>query len=348
MVTMQQVADRANVSISTVSFVVNDTKPVTRATRERVLRAIDELGYRRNTMARALASRKSHVLALIYPLLGHRNQYTFVDAAVTAAKEHGYSLVLWPLHSDDVTNEITSLIQAGFADGVLLMEVQFEDERVRHLKEANAPFALIGRTRDLTGIDYADIDFEVSTRLAIDHLAGLGHRDFSLVIEDLRGTPLAGYAPPLRTEETFHSELAARGLKGTVFRVPHEPGPISAIADRVLAEAPDTTAVISMHDEATFALFNGVKRKGMEIPRDISITTIASPMTLGELLDPPLSIYDAPGNELGRRAAEALIARLEGRDGPPTQVRIACRLREDGGSIGPAPVRHPILDTATA
>lgn len=333
---MQQVADRANVSISTVSFVVNNTKPVTPDTKTRVLKAIEELGYRRNSMARALASRRSHVLALIYPLLDQRNHHAFVEAAATAAEEHGYSLVLWPVHSDNVTTEITSLIQAGFADGVLLMEVQFDDERVTHLQQADAPFALIGRTRELDGIDYVDIDFERTVRLAIDDLTELGHRNFSLIVEDLSGTSLAGYAPPIRTEQTFVSVIEERGLTGTVFHVPHEPRALTSLADDVLLKAPQTTAIIAMDDEASFALIGGLRRRGIEIPTDMSIAAIAASSWLGALTDPPLSVYDAPGKELGRRAAEALIARLEGRGGPPTQLRIACTLR-DGASMGPAP-----------
>jgi DNA-binding LacI/PurR family transcriptional regulator len=343
-VTMQQVADHAKVSISTVSFVVNDTKPVTPQTRERVLKAIEELGYRRNSMARALASRKSRVIALIYPLLDHRHHHTFVDAAATAAEERGYSLVLWPVHSDNVSAEIASLIQAGFADGVLLMEVQLEDERVSHLQQAGAPFALIGRTRDLEGIDYVDIDFERSIGQAVDDLTQLGHREFSLIIEDLSGTPLAGYSPPIRAEEAFGEAMAARDLNGTVFRVPHDRASILSVTDEVARRAPQTTAIIGMHDDATFALVNGLRHRGVRVPDDVSIVGVASAMSTATLTDPALSTYDAPGSALGRLATEALIDRLEGRDGPPTQVRIACTL-VPGASMGPAPVGRPPLGT---
>ncbi|MGN6200364.1 LacI family DNA-binding transcriptional regulator [Humibacter sp.] len=341
-VTMQQVADHAKVSISTVSFVVNDTKPVTPETRERVLRAIDELGYRRNSMARALASRKSRVIALIYPLLDHRHHHSFVDAAATAAEERGYSLVLWPIHSDNVSAEIASLIQAGFADGVLLMEVQLEDERVTHLQQAGAPFALIGRTRDLDGIDYVDIDFERSVEQAVADFAALGHRDISLIIEDLSGTPLAGYAPPVRAVQAFEEAIESRGLNGALFRVSHERASILSITDEIARRAPETTAVIGMHDDATFALVNGLRHRGVRVPQDVSIAGIASSTSLATLTDPALSTYDAPGSELGRLATEALIDRLEGRDAPPTQVRIACTL-VPGASTGPAPIGRPPL-----
>lgn len=332
---MQQVADRAKVSISTVSFVVNDTKPVMPETRERVLRAISELGYRRNTAARALASRRSRILALIYPMVDHRNHNAFIESAATAAKEHGYNLVLWPLHSDDVSTEITELIQAGFADGVLLMEVQLDDERVTRLREAAAPFVLIGRTRVLDGIDYVDIDFERSVEQAVDDLARLGHHHFSLVLEDLSGTPLADYAPPVRAEQAFRDVIADRGHSGAVFKLPHQAQAISSAADTVLREAPRTTAIISLHDEASVALAGLLPHRGVSIPGEMSIVAIAAATSMAQLMDPALTTYDGPGRELGRAAAETLIARLEGRDGAPVQVLIPCTLHP-GGTVGPA------------
>jgi DNA-binding LacI/PurR family transcriptional regulator len=333
---MQEVANHAKVSISTVSFVVNNTKPVTPETRERVLKAIAELGYRRNTIARALASRKTRLLALIYPMDDHRNHHSFIEAAATAAAEHGYNLVLWPLHSDNVSTEITSLIQAGFADGVLLMEVQYDDERVERLREAAAPFALIGRTRELDGIDYVDIDFERSTEQAVDDLARLGHRHFALVLEDVSGTPLAGYAPPFRAEQTFNAAMESRGFCGTVFHVPHQARAVSALAEDLLQRAPQTTAVICMHDEASIALVSALPHRGVRIPDDMSVTAIATATAMADLTDPALSTYVAPGNELGRQAAEILISRLEGHGGPASQVLVAC-VPHEGGTVGPAP-----------
>lgn len=343
MVTMQQVADRANVSISTVSFVVNNTKPVTPQTRERILEAIDALGYRRNATARALATRRSHVIALLYPLM-ERNLNSFVEAAAAAAEAQGYHLMLWPVRPDNQAAEVTSLIKSGIADGVLLLEVQLDDERVAKLREANAPFALIGRTRDTDGIDFVDIDFEQATTDAVDYLAGLGHRQLALVIEEFDGTALAGYSPPTRAEQTFRNATADLGLDGRVFRVPRDPLAELALAHQLVEQAPQTTAIIVMHDEASFGLVNGLRRRAVAIPGDLSIVSIAPATALGLLIDPGLTTYDAPGGELGGRAAEALIAHLKGRDGPPTQVLVACQ-RHDGASVGLAPTGRPPLDT---
>lgn len=333
MVTMQQVADRAEVSIATVSFVVNSTKPVKPQTRRRILEAIDELGYQRNATARALATRSSHIIALLYPLM-ERNHNPIVEAAAAAAEKQGYHLVLWPVPPDNAAAEVTSLIGSGIADGVLLLEVQREDERVAKLRAENAPFGLIGRTRDLAGIDYADIDFEQTTTEAIDHIAGFGHQHLALVIEDLDGTPLAGYSPPVRVEQTFREVVAGRGLDGQVFRVPRDPQVYLSLTNRLLEQAPQTTAIIIMHDEASFGLVNGLRRRGLTIPQDISIVAIAPSAPLRFLIDPGLTTYEFAGGELGRLAAEALIARLKGSVSPPSQVLLACH-RYDGASVAP-------------
>ena len=347
MVTMKQVAARAQVSIATVSFVVNGTKPVSPETRQRILTAIDELGYRRNAVARALASRRSRIIALIYPLLDQHNHHAFIEGAAAVAAKRDYSLVLWPIHSDNATTEIASLIQAGFAEGVLLMEVQLEDERVKHLQQAGAPFALIGRTSDPEGIDYVDMDFERTTRLAVDDLMALGHRDFTLVVEDLSGTPLADYGPPLRTEQTFREVMSERGLRAHVLWVVHDPNRIRDLAEDLIRQSPETTAVISMSDEASVALTGGLRQLGVRIPEDVSIVGIATASTFMTLIDPELTTYVAPGERMGGLAAGALIDRLEGREGPPAQVRITCSLHE-GASVGPAPARRHLADGASA
>jgi DNA-binding LacI/PurR family transcriptional regulator len=339
---MQEVADRVNVSISTVSFVVNNTKPVAPETRRKVLQAIDELGYRRNAMARALASRRSRILCLMFPLMQH-DLSGFVAAATTAAAELGYNLVLWPKHNHDAALDVTSVIEAGIADGVLLLEVQLDDERVTRLRAAGAPFALIGRTRDTSGIDYVDIDFEGTTRQSVEELTRRGHRHLALVLEDLDGTPLVGYAPLTRVEQAFHDIVEERGLVGRVFKVPDTESPHSGLLDLLARDAPETTAIVGMHDTAIARLMTSMRHRGLRVPEDLSIIAVESTSVIAPLLDPPLTRYAAPGGDLGRRAAEALIGRLEGRTGPPTQLLLPSSLHE-GATLAGAPIRRAPLD----
>jgi DNA-binding LacI/PurR family transcriptional regulator len=341
MVTMQQVADRARVSISTVSFVVNGTKPVTAETRDRVLTAIDELGYRRNAMARALATRRSRIIALLHPIID-RNMNAFVESAATAAAAAGYSLVLWPLHTDNQAQEVSTLATSGMAEGVLLLEVQFDDERVTRLEAVGAPYVLIGRTRELAGRDYVDIDFESTIATVVDRLVGLGHRHLALVVEDLAGTELADYAPPLRTAACFEQEVARHGIHGAVFPVPNTVDPGAGLIDRIAEAAPETTAVLIMPSDTAFGIVHDLRRRGLSVPRDLSIVLIAASAAQGALVDPPLTTYQTPAEEMGARAAQALIARLEGTKAEATQVLLPC-LPVPGESLAQAPERREPL-----
>ena len=105
MVRMQDVAERANVSIATVSFVVNGTKRVSETTRSRVETAMSELGFTRNAHARALASKRSRLIALLFPALDTRGNWSaleFVHGASAAAAERDHHLILWPVENDPV------------------------------------------------------------------------------------------------------------------------------------------------------------------------------------------------------------------------------------------------------
>jgi DNA-binding LacI/PurR family transcriptional regulator len=328
MATMSDVAARAGVSIATVSFVVNNTKPVSPATRERIVAAMDELGYRRNAVARALASRKTRIIALLYPALDHRlgsTALSFVTSAASAANDRGYSLVLWPVSND--ADQMSELIAGGLVDGVILMEVQMHDPRVDRLVESRVPFALIGRTREPAGFPYVDVDFESTARDGVDYLIGLGHEKIALVIEGLDGSVMAGYGPPIRTEETYRATMRDRGLAPTVVTSSQNPAGGRKAAAELLTVLPDVTAVMIMNEEAAFGLVSGLDHAGLSVPYDVSVLSLATSPEMAAISEPVLTSMNAPGTELGRLGVEALIDQLEGKLDAVPQVRINCEFQ---------------------
>ncbi len=338
MATMRDVARLANVSIATVSFTVNNTKPVSPATRARVEHAMTELGFRRNAVARALASRRTRIIALLYPALQHRfsgTAVTFFTSAAKTASDLGYSLVLWPISND--AEQVTELTAGGLVDGVLLMEVQMDDPRVDRLLESETPFALIGRTRDPAGLPYVDIDFENTVTSAIDYLAGLGHRRICLVNGSVESKALSGYGPVVRAQATYAEVMAERGLPTLTISCDETPAAGRAVAGELLERAPDATAVIVMNEHAAFGLISGLKHRGVRIPEDMSILSIVSSPDMAAMSDPQLTLLASPSTELGRLGVEALIDQLEGRNARNPQALIMCTM-EDGESTGPAPV----------
>jgi DNA-binding LacI/PurR family transcriptional regulator len=337
MATMRDVAAKANVSIATVSFVVNQTKPVSPGTRARIVAAMDELGYRRNVVARALASRRTRIVALLFPALDHRLGSTalnFVTSAAIAASHHGYSLVLWPVSND--ADQMSELISGGLVDGVLLMEVQMDDARVDRLIESRVPFAMIGRTRNPAGVPFVDMDFETTVENSLDYLIGLGHENIALVIERIEGSAMAGYGPPVRTEATFRASMLRRGLMPTVVKCAETPIGGREAAVELIAALPDVTAIIIMNEDAAFGMVSGLAAAGFSVPRDISILSIATSPEMGAMSEPVLSTMNAPGVELGRLGVEALIEQLEGTSTEIPQVLIVCEFQLGDSTARPA------------
>ncbi|MBC7764032.1 MAG: LacI family DNA-binding transcriptional regulator [Candidatus Saccharibacteria bacterium] len=326
---MQEVATRAGVSIATVSFVVNGTKNVSPSTRDRVTAAMTELGFRNNVVARALASRRTRIIALLFPSVEHRMRITaleFFTSAASRASELGYHLVLWPVETTG--EDIAELLSGGLVDGVIVMEVKMQDHRIEKLTALRFPFTSIGRTRNPSALPYVDIDFETTVEKSLDYLTELGHRRFGLVIEDLDGTAMAGYAPPLRTESSFRTSCAQRGLTAAVVTCgPSTQGGRQA-ALALLAVDPDVTAVMIMKDDSTFGLLAGLAEAGRSVPGDVSVLSLVSSTEAAAQHDPVLSTMNAPGRELGKLAAEALIRQLDGPDGEPPHVLLPCVLHE--------------------
>ena len=212
---MLDVANRANVALSTVSYAINGTRPISEETRQRIFTAMEELDYRPHALARGLASRRSRIIALLFP--GSERglgitELEFVTSAADAAREHGYNLVLWPaeIHS---ASELRHFTQQGLVDGVVVMEILQNDARINLLRESGFPFSMIGRCADTSGIDFVDIDFEKSIQDVVNYLSDLGHTHIAFLNQS-QSLFNAGYGPVIRTQAGFEKAISHNGLKG--------------------------------------------------------------------------------------------------------------------------------------
>ena len=337
MTTMRDVAERAGVSTATVSFVINGTKRVAPETRARITEAMDELGFRRNVLARALASRRTRIIALLSPVLDDhigRTGMSIVTSAGRAASDHGYRLVLSPVSNDG--REMKDLLTDGLLDGVLLMEVQMDDLRVDRLTELEGTFALIGRTRDPSQLAYVDIDFDRTVNEGLEYLVGLGHTRIALVLGQQEGASLTGYGPYVRTETAFREGMASRGLDAIVTSTEPSQRGGTSIVDALLEEAPDLTAIVVLNEDAAPGIVHRLAEIGRPVPTLASVLSIATTPALGAMSYPVLSTMNVPQAELGELGVAALIGQLEGTMKERPQVLIPCTLQIEG-TTGPAP-----------
>ncbi len=333
-VTMAQIATHAGVGLSTVSYVLSGKRSVSPLLRERVLAAIEELDYRPHGPARALASGASHTIALFLPSPQWQLvpvQQTFVAGATQATSASDYSLLL----STETTapDAVTRLVAQGRADGVILMETLRQDPRIERLRSAGYPFSLIGRTDDLTGISFVDMDFAGAIETSLAHLARLGHTCvalFNFPAELLA----AGYMGGLSARDAFERVAPELGIRGIHAPCSHAPREAFAITTRLLHSEPECTAAITTGWQFT-GLLSALRAADLRVPDEFSVVSIIA-AEFAEMFTPALTGVDWPAFESGRLAADMLIDKLTGKDTSPRQHVVSAELivRE---STGPAP-----------
>ncbi|MFZ6030861.1 MAG: LacI family DNA-binding transcriptional regulator [Chloroflexota bacterium] len=333
MPTVIDVAKRAGVSISTVSYAISGTRPIAAETRQRIFQVMDELGYKPNVLARALASKRSRIISLLFPVskrgLG-ATELEFVTSATQAAQEHGYHLVLWSaeLPSPEALLDMT---QQGLVDGLVMMEVHLNDARVALLQANRFPFSLIGRCAENEGLWYVDIDFEQTMRDAARHLLDFGHRQIAYLNQDELDS---GYGPAVRTLAGFEQIMQANRLPAVTAVC--DPSPLAGYVamQKLWADLPELTALLVMNDRALPGILQAIAERGRSIPDDFSLLTVVSSAQVAEMMAPPLTAMEPPAAELGRMGVELLVRQLESQEETAVQALMPCRLVVRG-STGP-------------
>lgn len=342
MTTMQDVARRANVAVSTVSYALSGARPVARATAERIRLAMEELDYQPNAMARGLARRRSHTLAMTFPefdtAMGE-TVFEIVRGAQAAAAALGYHLAVWPVSPQDGGAELVSIIRQGKADGILLVEVGVDDPRAAALIEADLPFVMVGRTARPSGSAYVDIDFERCVADAVVMLHDLGHTRIAFVGRPESQTR-SGYGPALRSRQGYIRAMEHLGLERAVVACDASPVAGRRLARRLAELAQRPTGIVVLNDMAALGLLAGLSEAELHVPEDVSVVGAVSSPTLGAMTNPPLTTSHAPGEQMGRRAAQALVDLLDGQISPTDCQHLVTCSPVAGQSVGPAPAHR--------
>ncbi|PFG37697.1 LacI family transcriptional regulator [Flavimobilis soli] len=338
MATMQDVARHAGVSLSTVSYVINKTRPISDATRARVEAAMIELGYRRNAAARSLASKRSRTIALVLPSTENALGGTLseiVTQAARAARARDNHVAVWPglgTEEQDAA-EIQDLVLGGAVDGVVFLEVSLDDARVATLEKVDVPFVTLGRPARTEGRACVDIDFDAAVDEAVALLAAEGHRQIGFVNHS-EASQRRGYGPSVRAEAAFATATRAHGVVGTHVWADEDAAGGRGALDALLGAAPAPTAVVLMNETAGFGLLAQARRRGVDVPGDLSVLAIATSRGVGALAEPQLTSLEVPAERLARHAVETLLDLVEGGEAPTEPILVPCALAP-GDSVAP-------------
>jgi DNA-binding LacI/PurR family transcriptional regulator len=332
-----EIARRAGVSRSTVSYALSGKRSVSEETRQRIQAVIDELDYRPNAAARALKEGRTRTLGLVIPPASLRltdMQLGFVASVVEAAARVDLDVLLSPSGGDH-DRSFERLISGRRVDGVIVMEIRLEDERVTRLQQAGLPFVTIGHTARPQGTSWVDVDYAALIARCVHHLADLGHRHVALIN---RSTELvaAGYGPAQRALAGFSGAVAERGLTGVDLCCADDAAGGEACVEQLRARHPDVTAIATLNEAALPGIQRALERAGVAVPRDLSIAGVAA-RHWAEDFRPALTAADVP-TEMGNHAVDLLLERIATPDAPPRHLLLTppISLR---ASTGPVPDR---------
>ncbi|MDX6255594.1 MAG: hypothetical protein QOJ11_1928 [Frankiales bacterium] len=319
MVSIGDVAKAAQVSASTVSYVLSGKRPISKETADRVLRAIRDLNYQPNAGARALAGGRTNVLALVVPLRADQNVpvvMEFAAAVVTRARLADYDVLL--LTQAEGVAGVRRVAASALADAFIVMDLQADDPRLPILRALDQPAVLIGLPERPVGLSAVDLHFSAAAALAVDHLADLGHRSLALV-----GAPAAvyerrtGYAQ--RTLAGFEKAAARRDVAAVATACePSFDGLRRAVAD-VLDRQPGTTGWL-VHNESVLPSVVAVLQEfGREVPADASVVAVC-PDDMADTHAVAFTNIGLPAGDVGEIAVEMVLRHLEGATAVETRL----------------------------
>ena len=307
---MKDIARDLGVSAVTVSKVLRHHPDIGQATKERVLKRVQELQYRPNLMARSLVTGRTSLIALVIPDLVHG---FFAEIAVSISevlRKHGYTtLIAWTAEDEKLQlSEIEHLLSFG-ADAMVIATSGADTSCFNLLQQRDVPFVLLDREVPSFKAPYVGVDDLLVGRMATEHLIKTGRKR----IGHIMGPPMS---PGQMRFQGYKAALEAAGLpfREKYVVTPVEPGPRSfhhgfEATQRLLKEKPQIDGIFCFNDPMAIGAIEAVLAAGLRIPRDVAIIGVGN-HPLGQALRLPLSTVDQDAKALGEKSAKAVLTLL--------------------------------------
>ncbi|HLZ26682.1 MAG TPA: LacI family DNA-binding transcriptional regulator [Chloroflexota bacterium] len=325
--TIEEIAELAAVSRSTVSRVINDHPGVRSTVRARVLQVIQEHHYAPRAAARSLASSRTNAVGLLIP---GSTSFIFSDAffpqVIQGISEtcntHGYILMLSTVTPEMEHDFYERVLRGHHVDGVIVMSSNIDDPVLPLLIHDPTPLVLVGRHPYLRDLNSVDVENREGALAAVRHLIGLGHSRIGTITGPLHSAAALdrrdGYKQAL-----VEASLAIRPELIALGDFTQDGGRLAMRALLELAEPP--TAVFVASDTMASGALQAARELEVRVPEDVSLVSFDD-LPIASLLVPSLTTVHQPLYDLGAAAADLLLKRLDGPEAPPEHVWLPTQL----------------------
>lgn len=307
MSTILDVAEKAKVSIATVSRALNNQPGCSEETRKKVIRIAQELGYEPNEVARSLINKKTNTIGVIIPEISSLLSSEFISGIDTIAKQENSNLIVtytkWNLVS---TEENLKILHEKRVDGIIFVSEVLKKEYFEYIKKNDIPCVLLStKSAEYPMIPYVKVDDYDASYAATHYLIKMGHKKIGLISgsssDPIAGNPrIDGYKKAML--ENLKMPVEDRQIvagNGYGF----DDGKDKFI--QLIRQFPDLTAIFCTSDEMAIGAISAAYKLGINIPNDISIIGYDN-LKISEMAIPPLTTIAQPLVEMAKRATEIL------------------------------------------
>lgn len=308
MTTIRDVAEEADVSISTVSHVINNTRYVSDETRARVLAAIKKLNYHQNRLASSLRHRKTHTIGVLLPNSANPYFAQILAGIEAACFDQNYHIILGNANDDPQREQsYLAVLLSRQVDGILLISTGSFERSSKLLSENNTPVVMVDRFADFDTVDEIFTDNRKGGYLATHYLLSLGHTRIGCITGPSHLTPSAVRVKGYEDALIEAGLVPDPGLIATG-DFQHKGGYDAAVTLLQVDDKP--TAIFACNDLMAVGAIAALLENGHRVPQDISVIGYDD-IPLASYANPPLTTIAQPAREIGHLAVERLLQRLD-------------------------------------
>ncbi|MDD9312465.1 substrate-binding domain-containing protein [Cytobacillus firmus] len=317
--TIKDVAKKANVSIATVSRILNGQGGYSEKTKFKVLKVIEELGYQPNAVARGLINKRTHTIGVLFPKLSSSLVTDLLDGIEKAANDNGSSVIVCHTESNgEKTMKYLQLLIEKRVDGIIFASETLKDEYYQFVAKTSMPMILLSTESYAYPVPFVKVNDFHAAYAAAKHLIDKGHTRIGMISGNkddiIAGIPriegfkkaLTDHNIPLGSENIVFS-------RGFTF-----PDGVEGLKN-LIKLFPDVTAIFAASDEMAIGALSAAYQMGIRVPDEVSVIGYDN-LNLAEMSIPPLTTVGQPLAKMGETAAEMLFSILETGETPESRI----------------------------
>lgn len=323
--TIKDVAKLAEVSISTVSRVINESKPVSPEARRRVLKAIDDLSYKPNEIARSLVTKKSNLIGVIVDDIGNSYVAQIVRGIEEIGRMYKYDILLCSSYGDEDTElRFMQLLMQKQVEGIIMVSEIETNNVTESINKYKIPFVYLNRFYEVLDTPTVRIDNELASTTMVKHLQDLGHKNILYVTNENNIEKTVEKYKIKAYKDTMEED----GLKPLVYNLAgYKLDDAYKQGEEILEtiKKNNITAVFCCQDEIALGLMNYLYDNNMRVPEEVSVVGYGD-ISLSSMYRPKLTTIKEPYYDLGAVAIRRILKEIKSESGDEQTIKLPVQL----------------------